>query len=256
MRGVLERIRFLLREEGAAGLAGRTVALGYRRGVRPLLPTAGPVRYAGMDTARNWKWGDGRVPRRWRPHEVEDLPGYEAALLAGIEAHVRPGDRVVVVGGGVGVTAVAAALRAGPQGRVTCFEGGRQGVRLVRETATLNGVEDRVEVRHAVVGRLVSVYGTPPDHAVLAPTALQPCDVLELDCEGAEVDILTEMTIRPRVVLVETHGVRGAPTERVRALLEGLGYGVADAGVAEPRARALCEANDIHVLYGVRGDRP
>jgi hypothetical protein len=62
------------------------------------------------------------------------------------------------------------------------------------------------------------------------------------------------MAIRPRVVIVETHGVYGAPTGRVRALLEAQGYRVTDRGVAEPRERELCEECDIRVLVGVRAD--
>ena len=37
--------------------------------------------------------------------------------------------------------------------------------------------------------------------------------MLELDCEGAEVEILRELTIQPRVILVETHVLYGAPTD-------------------------------------------
>jgi hypothetical protein len=33
------------------------------------------------------------------------------------------------------------------------------------------------------------------------------------------VDILRELTIQPRVILVETHGVYGAPTDLVASLL-------------------------------------
>ena len=56
-----------------------------------------------------------------------------------------------------------------------------------------------------------------------------------MDCEGAEVEILREMTIQPRVILVETHGLFGAPTDLVASLLEKRGYVVSDRGLAEPR---------------------
>jgi hypothetical protein len=47
---------------------------------------------------------------------------------------------------------------------------------------------------------------------VISPAELPECDILELDGEGAESLILRNMTIRPRVIAVETHGVYGAPT--------------------------------------------
>lgn len=240
----------IIKEAGVTGLGNRAVAFAYRRGIRPWLPSAGPVHYAGIPIAYNRKWGDRTVPSLWFPDSVEDAPGYESALVTGLREHVRVGDRVVVVGGGVGVTATIAALEVGSTGSVQCFEGAGEGVEKVRRTAEINGVSEWLTVHHAVVARSISVYGTEPDHAVVAPAELPECDVLELDCEGAEVDILQGMRIRPRVILVETHGYYGAPTSLISSLLQGLGYRVSDCGVAEPRGRALCEARDIHVLIG------
>lgn len=247
----IERVRRILRTSGVRGLVGRA-ALHLYRGVRPLLPAREPVRLAGVPTAYDRKWGDGMVPAHWHGDPAEDVPDYETALVNGLKAHVRPGDRVVVVGGGVGVTATVAALQSAPSGRVDCFEGGREGARLVAVTARRNGVADRLTVHHAIVARAIAVYGTESTSPVVPPSALPDCDVLELDCEGAEVDILQNMTIRPRVVLVETHGVYEAPTPLVRSLLEGLGYLVEDYGLAEPRLREVCEAKDIRVVAGVR----
>ncbi len=249
---MMQRIRYILRSEGLSGLASRGLAAVYRLGIRPMLPAARQVRYADVEVAHQWKRGDEAVPRRWRPAEIEDVPSYEAALIGGLNAHVQPGDRVVVVGGGAGVTATIAAQLAGPDGHVTCFEGGRQSAAAVRKTAEINGVSDRLTVEHAIVARSVAVFGDAPDRAFVSPSELPDCDVLELDCEGAEIDILPHLVIRPRVLLVETHGFRGAPTQAVRELMESLGYDVADQGIAEPRVRAFCEENDIRVLEGLR----
>jgi hypothetical protein len=71
-----------------------------------------------------------------------------------------------------------------------------------------------------------------------------------MDCEGAEVEVLREMTIKPRIVLVETHGVFGAPTNLVASLLEKRGYVVSDRGLAEPRLAELHTKYDIRVLIG------
>jgi hypothetical protein len=70
--------------------------------------------------------------------------------------------------------------------------------------------------------------------------------------QGAESLILRNMTIRPRVVAVETHGVYGAPTRLVKELLEKLDYAVEQWGIAEPRVSEECEANDIRILVGKR----
>jgi hypothetical protein len=69
-----------------------------------------------------------------------------------------------------------------------------------------------------------------------------------MDCEGTEVDILRDMTIRPRAMLVETHGIFGAPTHLVASLLEERGYSVTDRGVAETHWTDFCNKHDIRVL--------
>ena len=186
---------------------------------------------------------------------VADEPDYEATLVAGLSETIRPGDSVVVVGGGLGVTAVVAALRTGPSGTVQCFEGSKQYVRLVQQTAARNRITN-INVHHAVVAKLILVYGSGSDLGpVLPPSQLPPCDVLQLDCEGAEVEILRELTIQPRVILVETHGVFGAPTELVASLLEKRGYVVSDRGVAEARYTEYCIKTDTRVLLGLQKRR-
>jgi hypothetical protein len=252
----VQRAARVLRDDGLSAAVARTAAFVYRRGVRPLLPTR-PVRYADVPIARDRRLGDLRVPPTWVPGELDDLqdlPGYEETLLGALRRHVRAGDRVVVVGGGVGVTTIVAAQRAGSRGQVLCYEGGEEHVDMVHRTAQRNGVAERITVRHAVVARAIDVWGRTPDDMVVTPQALPACDVLELDCEGAEVDILRAMTIRPRVILTETHGIFGAPTEQVLALLDGLGYRSEVLGVAEPRLRAFCEEHDIRVVESVRAD--
>jgi protein-L-isoaspartate O-methyltransferase len=245
-----------VRAHGVSGLARRSIAYAiayiYRRGVRPCLPFGEPVHYAGIPICQDRKWGDRTVPTSWVPGEALDQPDYEATLVAGLCETIRPGDSVVVVGVGFGVTAVVAALRTGPSGTVQCFEGSKQYVRLAQQTAARNRVTN-VSIHHAVVAKPISVYGVGSDvGAVLPPSQLPPCDVLELDCEGAEVEILRELSIQPRVILVETHGLYGASTHLVASLLEKRGYIISDRGVAEPRAARHCTLHDIRVLLGIK----
>ena len=158
------------------------------------------------------------------------------------------------MGGGEGVTAVVAAKAVGETGSVVCFEGNSSNVRNVKATAARNKMSNRLTVEHAVVGKAIAVYGAPEQHStlVVSPAELPECDILELDCEGAELLILRDMAIRPRVIAVETHGVHGAPTPVVKELLEKLDYTVEERGLAEPWLREQCESGDIQVLVGKR----
>ncbi|MDP3315114.1 MAG: hypothetical protein Q8M47_03505, partial [Devosia sp.] len=58
--------------------------------------------------------------------------------------------------------------------------------------------------------------------------------------------------IRPRAIVVETHGFFGAPTAQIRQKLEAIGYVTADLGIAEPRFGDMCVIRDVHVLVATR----
>jgi hypothetical protein len=68
-----------------------------------------------------------------------------------------------------------------------------------------------------------------------------------MDCEGAEIDILTgfDRGNLPRVIVVETHGVFGASTSELSRELTRLGYKITDKGVED-------SSDDIFVLTAVQ----
>ncbi|WP_211531171.1 FkbM family methyltransferase [Methanocalculus chunghsingensis] len=116
------------------------------------------------------------------------------------------GDRVVIVGGGDGATALTAAKKVGRTGLVTIYEGGDRAVRQMEERLAIEGVAAICSVHHAIVGPNIDVYGGDAANAVTVdPKDLPDCDILELDCEGSEIDILRSLRIRPRVIIVEIH---------------------------------------------------
>ena len=245
---MFSKVLRIFSNEGAMQLGKRGIGFLYRSTIRRLLPTVGPVLYSGIPIAMSRKWGDLTIPKFMAPYMGYDIPEYEATLIHAIQSNVRCGDKVVVVGGGEGVTVTVAAKAVGDTGSVICYEGGESYVNSVNRTTKINGVAERVTVNHAIVGERVYVYG---DHEagkpskLLSPDELPDCDVLELDCEGAEIVILENMKISPRTILVETHGVHGAPAEAVRRILEARHYTVSDLGWAEPELAEECRARDI-----------
>lgn len=176
---------------------------------------------------------------------TDEFPEYEAALVDAVRTTVEPDDAVVVIGGGYGVSSVVAARRAGPNGRVVTYEPTHERFPFIEETAALNRVADRIDARRALVGPGVKLDGDGGGADRVDPAALPDCDVLELDCEGAEADVLRELSIRPRAIIVETHGCFGTPSEETRNVLDSLGYDVVDERPDEPD-------RDIHVLVARR----
>lgn len=222
----------------------------YKTDVRPRLPRR-LTEYNGV-AVRASRLFDSVVPFQTG---YPDRSAYESALVDGLRERVQPGDDVVVVGGGWGVTAVVAAVQAGPDGHVDVYEGSSEYVDRIHETLKLNGVSDRVSVHHAIVAEEIQLRGSSDGASTLQPSELPPCDLLELDCEGAERKILQafeERETRPRTILVETHGNLGAPSDEVTDRLDSLGYQLVGREPAESAMLDLCLENDVYVLTATR----
>lgn len=158
----------------------------------------------------------------------DEFPDEEHHSISQIDKYVNEGDRAVVIGGGWGLCAVAIARRAGEDGAVTVFEGSKTFTERCMDTARLNSVADRVEVIHGRVTEEGKVRGRSEESEIVAPESLPACDVLHIDCDGAELEILDRMSIRPRTAIVEIHGMFGVSEEDVDSVMEGYGYGTTE----------------------------
>ncbi|WP_157572910.1 hypothetical protein [Halogranum rubrum] len=241
MSDVLRKARRTYRDEGGVSLLKKGFRFGYDNYVRPSLPRR-TVSYNGVPV-RAAHLGDSLIP--W--HEM-DIPGYEDALVRGIRQHAEKGDSVVIVGGGWGVSTVVAANQVGEAGTIITFEGSREAAKRVNETVFLNQVSDQVEVQHTVVSNAFSLRGEADGAQVLPPSELPDCDMLVLDCEGAESSILKEMTAYPNKILVETHGMLGSPKSEIQECLRSNCYQIRTTRIAEKRLQDFCRQNGIYVI--------
>lgn len=131
---------------------------------------------------------------------------FEKGIISAHKQLTQRGDRVIIIGGGDGRTAIAAANLVGSDGKVWIFEGGDRSCLQISRLLDAKGLSSSCSVRHAVVGPLIDVYGGDCQEALsLSPADLPECDILELDCEGSEIEILRHLCIRPRVIIVEIH---------------------------------------------------
>lgn len=166
---------------------------------------------------------------------TDEFPEYEAELVAEIRARVGEGDIVCVVGGGLGVSTVAAAEATGREGTVKTYEGSESQFDVVKKTVELNQVQPYVDLTHGVVGSFSefssNFYGEIGDADVVDPEGLPNSDVLVLDCEGAENEIIEGLSAFPPTIIVESHGFLGSPESEVRETLESSGYHVTNTAV-------------------------
>lgn len=200
------------------------VQIAYDRLVRPMLPRKIAV-FNGV-AVREPKLLD---------HFDHD-PNYKADLVTAVRREVKDGDNVTIIGGGHGISSVTATRQAGENGHVTVYEAGEKWVQKVTATMALNDIPDNTyTIRHALVGPSVDVDGAMADAEQIRPCDLNVGDVLEMDCEGAELDILEGLSEGqcPRTVIVETHPSKGVETARVRTALHDLGFSVEKVGEDE-----------------------
>ncbi|MDZ5810494.1 FkbM family methyltransferase [Halorubrum sp. AD140] len=161
----------------------------------------------------------------------DHLPDEEGAVAESLRENAAIGDTIVIVGGGYGVTTVIGSREVGREGMVVSYEGSDEMIRRMVETIDMNEAGHNVETVHAVVADFSehseASYGNS-SATVVPPRDLPECDILQMDCEGAEVQILREMDITPRLLLVETHGFLGSSEQDVRTALNAKEYEVTD----------------------------
>jgi hypothetical protein len=242
----LKRAREVQRKEGAYVLLKQTgrFALSplqqlYNRRVWPDLPataeygTYNGVAVIGADppytnagqTPIQHKYFDRLVP--WMTPSL--IPDFKRPNVRAIQEHCVKGQTVTTIGGGYGVTAVHAARRVGSSGRVVIYEGDTERIESLQNTLQQNNVADVCEIVNNIVGEAYAV-GNKTTGPTVEADELPHCDVLEMDCEGAELKILEQMTSWPATVIVELHHCKEfAPYSspvRVRNILEARGYSV------------------------------
>ena len=149
-------------------------------------------------------------------------PWYKQGLIDGIHEHVDDGDHVSVVGLGRGVSTTHA-VRAGSH--VTAYEATAEMIESAEQTLAWQGIRDRVDIVHGVVGDPLNTYGSELG-TVVPPSDAADCDVLVMDCEGAELSILHQTTTWPDTIIVEAHPPQGTPADGLRRLLEWGGHHV------------------------------
>jgi len=178
-------------------------------------------------------------------------PTYESGIVNAVQSHVKSGEDVAIVGGGWGVSAVVAARMVGSTGHVLVFEGAERNVRRVHETNEINSVSEIVDVEHSIIGPAISLNGNPGQSDRRDPSSIPSCETLILDCEGAEIPILEGIKTRPRLIIVETHGMFNSPKQMVMDTLQDIDYEIIEVAIADDSKQVLCEKNDIHVLVAV-----
>jgi hypothetical protein len=159
-----------------------------------------------------------------------NIPNFKQPNVEQIQSNYKKGDRIIVIGGGNGVSAVHSANIVGIDGEVMIYEGDEERGRDLERTLKHNGVFDICNINHSIVGHAHHIE-SPGSANVVQPSDLPPCDALEMDCEGAEFEILKNIAPPlPDKIIVELHHKKAfspySSPDTIESILEKKGYSV------------------------------
>lgn len=230
----------ILRNDGIKSLVKRS----YNNKIWPLLPTAAEYgTYNQVEVKGGHPMNIRHPPTHLSDLEIKhrildnlvpwetpsNIPSYKKPNIEQIQNNCKINDEIVIVGGGHGVSAVHSANIVGPNGKVIIYEGDKKRVRDLRRTLKHNNVINACEIKHAIVGQ-AHLVESPGSANVVQPSDLPQCDVLEMDCEGAELDILKGIKQTPNKMIIELHHKKTftpySSPELIKSMLEEKGYSV------------------------------
>lgn len=187
-----------------------------------------------IESCRKQKISDGLLPEFLIRYTPARYPDYEDQYIYCIRSYVEYDDDVILLGGGEGISAVAAA-HATETGRVDVYEAGEVEVEKTKQTVSINDVDDIVTAHHALVGTDISVRSSHKQANLVLPADLPISDVLCIDVDGAEFSILESLNRRVSTIIVEHHAVKEDgevvlqyQPDRVRSLLTENGYTIVE----------------------------
>ncbi|MFB6199965.1 MAG: FkbM family methyltransferase [Candidatus Nanohaloarchaea archaeon] len=237
---VIAKIRKAIDEGGLDLLAERSVRFLYFQ-IYNFLPKT-TTKYNGIEV-----YG-ARLFEKNIPRNNPSRPKYEEGIINALERNVENGDEIKIIGGGLGVTAVKSASLSGNPSNVEVFEGAEERIEKMRQTFKLHNLQD-IRINHAIVGPEIDVWGSTESASRVEPQELSECDILEIDCEGSEKEILKNLEIMPRVIIVESHGHLNSSTEDLKEILKQLGYKIKNVEPAENKD--YVKEKDIKVITAV-----
>jgi hypothetical protein len=131
----------------------------------------------------------------------------ELGILLSHDDVYREEDIILAVGVGSGISLIHNCKKdRGPRSFIG-IDGSKDQIEIAEDNARLNEVDfSRFKLIEGFVGNPTNIYGTDNQKTTKNIDINQmDFDILELDCEGSEIEILQDLTARPRHIIVEMH---------------------------------------------------
>jgi hypothetical protein len=129
---------------------------------------------------------------------------FEAGVYLSHLRVTKPNDKVLAIGLGSGSTLIAV-VKLMDRGFYRCIEASADQIEIANKNIGINNLNiNKYEILNAFSGTEVfGSYGESSSNNIDINN--YDYDVLEMDCEGSELSILSSLTMRPRNIIVELH---------------------------------------------------
>lgn len=116
-------------------------------------------------------------------------------------------DIILAVGVGSGISLTHNCAKPRSNNSFIGIDGSQEQIEIAKANCKLNGVDSsKFELIEGYVGNPTHVYGEKNQQSLMMIDINKiKFDVLELDCEGSEIEILRDISVRPRHIIVEMH---------------------------------------------------
>tara|TARA_B100000131_G_scaffold204636_1_gene196686 strand:+ start:502 stop:1035 length:534 start_codon:yes stop_codon:yes gene_type:complete len=144
-----------------------------------------------------------------------------------IETYIKEGDTVIIIGTNVGMSTIKAAKKTKKSGKVFSYEAVKFKLDIAKDAAQINNVEKQIEFIHAIIEKNVYIPEDIDESVNVLPASKLPdCRVMTIDCEGAELEVLKNITIKPEIIYTEIHPHLGVNIEEIKTTLQNKNYDI------------------------------
>lgn len=176
------------------------------------------IRYRSYSTNRQLLWKYLIIPSRpktlfifVRNIILGDSTIYkdELGILLSHDLIYRHDDIILAVGVGSGISLIHNCMKPRVNSAFIGIEGSQEQIDVSIENSRLNGIDPlKFELIEGYAGNPDHLYGEQNQHtSEIIDINKFNFDILELDCEGSEIEILHNLIVRPRHIIVEMHPV-------------------------------------------------
>lgn len=142
--------------------------------------------------------------RSWRDKHAVNHNDEAGVYISHLRV-TQKNDKVLAIGLGNGGTLIPVTQLISPLGIYTCIEPSSSQIEMAKQNILLNNVEEsKYQIIHGYAGN--EIFDSPGEILTKKNDInLFEFDVLELDCEGCELAILSKLAKKPRNIIVELH---------------------------------------------------